>query len=114
LIDIMALELLLDAFESDAWVKLKSLIGEREIIGHNIVTFDFPYLFQHFGITASNITDTKGVHRILMNGIPDVTHDLKSVLEEVGICLPKTEAIVIGDRQHCHRSNLRTPQTMFF
>ena len=87
----MALEAIPDAFESNVWTKLKSLIGEREIIGHSIVTFDLPYLYQHFGITASHIVDTKDIRRILMNGIPEITHDLKSVLQELGIYLLKDQ-----------------------
>jgi hypothetical protein len=59
------------ALKSEAWEKIKSVLGEREIVGHDITRFDLPWVWEHLRIRASKIIDTLTLNRLITNGLYD-------------------------------------------
>jgi DNA polymerase I len=75
--------------ESEECEVLRQLFLEKTIVGHNVVCFDLPWVWEHLRLLATKILDTYIAHRILLNGLRDSKHDLKTCFRDIALRLPK-------------------------
>ncbi len=75
--------------ESEECEVLRQLFLEKTIVGHNVVCFDLPWVWEHLRLRATKILDTYIAHRILLNGLRDSSHDLKTCFRDISLKLPK-------------------------
>jgi DNA polymerase I-like protein with 3'-5' exonuclease and polymerase domains len=68
---------------------LREIFKHKTIIGHNIVCFDLPWIWEHLKIRTNSILDTYVAHRIITNGIWDMANDLKTCFLDIDLRLPK-------------------------
>ena len=94
LIDVRMLETG-SGLSSEAFTKIKAILAEREIVGHNVTCFDLPCVYEHLGIQASRIIDTLTLSRIVTNNLrakeDESINSLSFVFREVGLSLPKDQ-----------------------